>query len=259
MNPKDKISAIRQKFSTYKYDELQHIDSFISKSPKVEDIELKPFPTKIFTFWTGNNAMSEKRATHFNTLQQKANVEVKLITPDNLKEYILNDYPLHTAFENLSLVHKSDYLRCYFMHFYGGGYSDIKATKQSWESAFNQLRHSNKWALGYKELKTKWIAKVGGKTEEIMRKEFRTLIGNCAYICRPQTPFTTEWYNELHKRMDKYADELEKHPGNVMGDNKGYPIPWTKILGDIFHPLCLKYHDKFTYSTTIIPTIKSHR
>jgi hypothetical protein len=53
----------------------------------------------------------------------------------------LPEYPLHPAFKYLSYVHKSDYLRSYFMHFYGGGYADIKkySSNNNWKECFNLL------------------------------------------------------------------------------------------------------------------------
>ena len=84
-------------------------------------------------------------------------------------------------------------------------------------------------------------------------------MGNGAYIFRPQTPFTSEWYAELNRRLDFYAEDLKKFPGNIMGDNEGYPIPWTGILGTIFHPLCLKYSDKLMYDDMLRPNTKDYR
>lgn len=68
-------------------------------------------------------------------LTKNSGVEVKLITPKNLNNYLLPDFPLHPAYDYLSLVHKSDYLRCYFMHFHGGGYSDIKPNYKNWKNS----------------------------------------------------------------------------------------------------------------------------
>ena len=115
----------------YIYKSENYPDSFLSKVIKQTTfiIDKDPVPRKIYTFWTGNNPMSESRQSHFELLKLVSGVEVVLITPNNLSEYILPEYPLHHAFKYLSLVHKADYLRCYFMHHYGGGYSDIKAAQ----------------------------------------------------------------------------------------------------------------------------------
>ncbi len=74
----------------------------------------------IFTFWTGDNVMSESRARCFNLLESSTQCRVILVTKDNLSKYVKN---LHPAYQYLSETHKADYLRTYFMNHYGGGYS----------------------------------------------------------------------------------------------------------------------------------------
>lgn len=256
---KNEWLKFRQRQKPYEYHRENYAGTFIAESDRRTDIELKPFEKVIYTFWTGNNQMSPNRNAAFQQLVQKAGVPVKLITPENLPAYILEQHPLHPAFNNLSLVHKADYLRCYFMHFHGGGYSDIKGTKQSWEPVFELLQDSEKWIAGYPEKKYKSVARPGGILNKELEKNFLTLIGNCAYISRPQTPFTAEWYAELQRRMDNYAPALAQYPGNTMGDNENYPIPWTNILGNIFHPLCLKYHDQLLRTTILFPMVGRHR
>ena len=245
----------------YIYKSENYPDSFLSKVIKQTTfiIDKNPVPRKIYTFWTGNNPMSESRQSHFELLKLVAGVEVVLITPNNLSEYILPEYPLHHAFKYLSLVHKADYLRCYFMHHYGGGYSDIKAAQYNWSPVFDTLDCSNAYFIGYPEIKAEDLAPVEGKIGEDMQCYFSIIAGNCAYIFRKQTPFTQEWYNELLNRMDNYAEQLENNPGNVLGNNPGYPIPWTNILGDIFHPLCLKYTDKILLDNTLRPNLENYR
>jgi hypothetical protein len=80
----------------------------------------------IYCFWTGDNEMSQNRLDGLHNLQTVSECEVILVTPQNLNQYILPDAPLHPGYKYLSETHKADYLRTYFMHFYGGGYSDIK-------------------------------------------------------------------------------------------------------------------------------------
>ena len=67
----------------------------------------------IWTWWTGTNQMSEDRWRSLRGLMRKNRLcDVKLITHD-----IIETLPnLHKGFKFLSEVHKSDYLKCYFMH-----------------------------------------------------------------------------------------------------------------------------------------------
>jgi hypothetical protein len=48
-------------------------------------------------------------------------------------------------------MHKNDFLKVYFMHHYGGGYTDVKHIHASWKPFFDQLYFSNKYAIGYPE------------------------------------------------------------------------------------------------------------
>ena len=59
---------------------------------------------------------------------------------------------------------------------------------------------------------------------------------------------TTEWYNNLIDKLNNKLSELKIYPAKNLRDantkNNKYPIKWTEILGDIYHPLILKYNDK---------------
>lgn len=72
---------------------------------------------QVFAFWTGNNAMSDNRKDCLRTLQTRLEVPLVLVRPKNLEEYIVTDHPLPSEFHLLSNVHKSDYLRSYFMYY----------------------------------------------------------------------------------------------------------------------------------------------
>ena len=49
----------------------------------------------IYCFWTGDNPLTENRKNGLNSLVEKSKIKVVLITPDNLGNYILPDFPLH--------------------------------------------------------------------------------------------------------------------------------------------------------------------
>ena len=83
---------------------------------------LKP---RLFCFWTDNNTMSSDRRNALSSLSNTG-LEVIFVNQDNLSNWVLKNAPLHTSYKYLSSVHKADYLRCYFMHHYGGAYSDVK-------------------------------------------------------------------------------------------------------------------------------------
>ena len=44
------------------------------------------------------------------------------------------------------------------------------------------------------------FARLDGQLGQDLKANFSRIIGNVAYICRPNTPFTQEWYAELLHR-----------------------------------------------------------
>jgi len=203
----------------------------------------------LFCFWTGNNAMSENRKKSLESLIKNSGLEVKLITPNNLNEFIVE--PLHEGYKFLSEVHKADYLRTYFMHFHGGAYCDLKKLEKSWKSCMELfINDDNCYIMGYKEIGPQGCAEI--KNDQAMtlklKQNWTSLIGNGAYICKPLTVFSHEWYNQLLTKMDENLDQLKKFPSKEPRQvySKAYPYPfmWTEILGQIFHPLLLKYKEK---------------
>ncbi|MDM1062252.1 hypothetical protein HXZ62_06685 [Empedobacter falsenii] len=246
-------------------------------------------PEVIYCFWTGDNPLTENRKKGLMELEKNAGVPIKLITSENLHKYIKPNFPLHKGYELLSLVHRSDYLRCYFMHHYGGGYADIKPFNHSWKSAFEKLNNKkDKYILGYPELLYGGLTPVKHSflAEKSIYKNYREkldseekvfndltkhtplLVGVCSFICKPNTPLTLEWYQELHKRMDKAYDLLynfnEKNKEYMIYNeenypDKGYPIPYFHLLGQIIHPLMLKYHKHIIQYKKLLPTLKDYR
>lgn len=197
----------------------------------------------IYCFWTGDNLITENRLLGLKSLSEKSEVEVMLITKDNLNDYVLNNYPLHDCYNHLNPTHRSDYLRCYFMNFYGGGYSDIKSATHSWLNSFDLLSNSpDKYILGYKEIGPGGVAYVGGELYKELTANWFKLIGCGNFICKPHTPFTEEWYNNMMQRMDERSNDLR---------NRGDVLEWTEIMGNIFHPLCLKYSDNIIQDDNI--------
>ena len=227
----------------YKYNKDRYLDFFISKADKTEAY-LSKAKEVIYIFWTGNNEISENRLKGIQSIKDKSGVEVILVTANNLNNYILEDYPLHPAYQYLSYVHRADYLRCYFMLHHGGGYSDIKPCLQSWKNYFEQINNNSKvWSLGVRE-KSGGVPFIDGEIGVDIKKYHNILIGNCAYIFKPNSPVSKEWMEEVHSRLDILKPELTRYPGDAFGKNKGYPIEWSYVLGQIFHPLILKYHEK---------------
>lgn len=201
----------------------------------------------IYCFWTGKNKMSESRKDCLHQLKKVSQCNIILVDIDNLNQYILHNEPLHESYKYLSETHKADYLRTYFMRFYGGGYSDIKRTNGPWIDSFKNLYNSDKWIIGYQE-------DMHGVAYPPLKDKWEYLIGNCAYICKPNTPLVIEWYNTMISLMDEKLVELKKYPATHPQDakenyqNGGYPIGWNEMLGRIFHKIIYKYTDKCLFT-----------
>lgn len=209
---------------------------------------------RLFCFWTGDEVMSNDRSKALPTL---SNTELKVIflNKNNLFQWLLADVPLHPSYNYLSSVHKADYLRCYFMHNYGGGYSDIKVIEDSWLKSYYDLIDSDYLANGYREINCLETARGRGPISDIwLALNFYKIIGCGAFIFKPNTPFTKEWFSSVNRILDEKYDLLKKYPAKSPRDFYGkkldnarkskYPLEWSEICGQVFHPLCLKYYKR---------------
>lgn len=209
---------------------------------------------RLFCFWTDSNPMSNARS---KALSSMPNTDLKVIFIDKheLSSWVLEDAPLHPAFRYLSSVHKADYLRCYFMHNYGGAYSDVKVIQDSWLSSYEELFNNEYLINGYKEISFIETARGRGLLKDIwLALNYYRVIGCGAYICKPNTYFTNEWMDTIHKILDHKYDLLINNPPKDSrdfyqkkhddGSISDYPLRWTEICGEVFHPLCLKYSKK---------------
>ena len=260
------LTIMEQLLHPYAYKPERYAKTFLARTSDSDDANItKPVPRVVYIFWTGDNEMSENRKRNLDIIRSKSGVEVKLITPKNLPEYVLPDHPLHPAYEYLSYVHRSDYLRCYFMNYYGGGYVDLKAISYAMTPMFDRLDASDAYVIGYGERNfeaSAWYDEDDANLRHDMYVYWNKLIGNCNYICRPHTKFTEEWYAEICSRLDAHLEELKKHPSNqdpYANDETGYPIKWTEICGSVFHPLCLKYNKRLLRDRRMLPVFENYR
>ena len=209
----------------------------------------------IFCAWTGNNPMSSQRAEALMSIYKQTCCPVLFLTQGNISQWEIATSPFHPAYTFLSETHKADYLRCYLMHHFGGGYTDLKVTQASWMSFFARLRDSRTaYGLGYQEIGANGVAPCGGALEQELRANYGRLIGNCAYIFRKQTAFTARWLGVTHRLLDLKLEALQRHPAQHPMDQQGlilpdgtvslYPLRWQEILGELFHPLVYEFKDR---------------
>lgn len=249
----------------YHYDAERYAGSFLEQPcefPYSDDF-VKNIERVIYIFWTGDNEITLNRMEGIRSLEKVSGVKVQLITPKNLSEYIKEDDPLPEAYQYLSLNHRSDYLRSYFMYHYGGGYADIKTYFKSWIPAFEKLEQSDAYVIGYPEVGFLGAANHGikdGLLKKDLHYHWRHLIGNGSFICRPHTKMAAEWHTAVRNRLIAYTEQLKKHPAkDIFGKNEDYPLPWAGMQGEIFHPFCLKYHKRLLKDKALKPSFENYR
>lgn len=210
---------------------------------------------RLFCFWTGLNPMPENRLKALKSMVNSG-LDVVFIDRNNIQKWILSEHPLHPAYEYLCAIHRADYLRVYFMHYYGGGYCDIKNINQSWLDAFVKLINTEKLCIGYREVSPLEVARVHSWLYPFMLWNWRKLIGNCAYIFKPNSAMTSLWLHRTEELLNKKHQSLKLNPAKIPEEYKGklvngipskYPLRWSELLGDIFHPLCLEFSNYLLY------------
>lgn len=206
-------------------------------------------PRRIFTFWTGRNELTPNRRAGLKSLATlNPDIPVELITPENLSDLLVAGEPMHPAYDHLSLIHRSDYLSCYALHFHGGGYADLKRATHSWAPVFDRMDDTDAWMAGYRvPVRLMTPNMPDPSLERLMRRFSEQRLGQTAYIARPGTPLTAEWWRWLHIHLDRRMDDLRRNPGNERGDNAGYPLHLNEILAQIIDPLQVKYRTHLLY------------
>jgi hypothetical protein len=222
----------------------------------------------VFSLWMGTNAMSDARKESLLSIQATIGCPSLHLTLQSLPHWCHPEFPIHGSFQFLSAVHRADYMRCYLMHVYGGGYTDVKGTSVNWVPYFERLASSNSVGLGYTEIGPQGVARVGGQLQAQLMENWSKLIGMCAMIFKPQTEFTSEWYSQLHRTLDQKYDLLQKNPARHPQDYQGasftdgttssYPFAWTELLGNILHPLILQRADQILHGE-IAPSFSNYR
>jgi hypothetical protein len=211
----------------------EHRNGMEKNVSMVDSGNLSKINRRIFCFWAGRNEMSENRKKTLTELSKYSRCEVDVITPSNLKYYVLPEHPLHEGYKYLTLKHKSQYLKYYFMHFYGGGFSSIKSTNDTWKHAFNYME----WFE---------MVYVNGSRKKMTDDEdcIRKMLNDCC-IVRPNTEFTHELYERMNRIMDEKLTDLKNMtfvpvPHECNERNRKYPIKMYEI-DDIFYDVLTKY------------------
>lgn len=202
-------------------------------------------PRQLFCFWTGPNSMSMMRRVSLNVLRARSQMRVRLITPRNLRDWLVESDPLHVLYENLSFTHRSDYLRSYFMYHHGGAYSDLKPYWISFGEYAARLESASWDFVGSPERGAYGLA-----IEPKMH--FSNYVSNGAFIFKPYTDFAHEWRLRVEEILNQHSEQLAVNPGTyhpraVKGGAhgadsnpdfpSGYPFRWAQLQGEVFHQM----------------------
>lgn len=218
-------------------------------------LETSSVPRVIWCCWFGST-MSANRIQGLETMRANLGVPLCLVTDRNLNEFVLTDYPLHKAWNYLSDVHKSDYMRIYLLHHYGGGWHDIKPIGTSYAAAFDSFDDKEVYMVGKPEVRH-GAAKVYDEQGRWMPRYRRDLVATNRWIGRAATPLSHEMIDQVEKLLDDNLEQLRLNPAKTPYDRKAksrlfglvkpkraegenYPLEWT-VFGNIFHPLNYKY------------------
>ena len=254
--------TLRARLKPFVWDEERFATSFAGRRlPEDPDFApVVPVRRVIWGVWSGDNAMTPNRRRGWAGVRAlNPSLECVLVTPSTLADVERPGFPIHPSYHHLSLAHRSDYLRAYLMHLHGGGYTDIKPATHDWKPFFDRLDSSDAWAMGYREGGVAWVGDLPRPLADLPRLYHRLLIGDGAFIMRPHSPITALWFDELHKRMDYYADDLARFPGHDADRHRRYPIRWTGILGDITGGVLLRYHQHLLHEPGLRPQMHDYR
>lgn len=195
---------------------------------------VRDVPVRLFVMWLGDNAMSDDRRLAFKSMSENIKVPLEFITKQNLHEWILPNDPLPMCFSKMSLNHQSDFLRAYFLHYYGGGYADIKhySPDNNFSEMFDRInrdrnieiigeRESPRWGLGV-------VPPV--KVPDV-------LLACGWFIIRPFSTVSYELYRRIRLVVLQNSLSVMENPATETHGGKGYPIEYFSVFGRVFHPL----------------------
>lgn len=196
----------------------------------------------IYCFWTDDNPITPNRLKGLETMRANLGVPICFLDKKGIEERILPEAPLHPAYQYLSAVHKSDYLRCYFMHHFGGGYADIKiyGRNNNWKRCFDFINiRKDLYMIGMHEVPN------GSPFQEYNTPEMLEIVlSNGFFIVRQHTEFTKEWLARVEEILDSRYEALVSNPASSPYGGKHYPIGWADILGRVLHRLTVEQYQK---------------
>ncbi len=212
----------------------------------------------IFCMWPGADKLPPDRVTEIFSILANTHCPIVYLDHQSYKKWELPSAPFHPALPYLSETHRSDYLRVYLMHHYGGGYTDIKFTYKHWDVAFKMLRESPALGLGYGIQSASQVAlsPVFDGTPELaeFKANYQAFIGHVAFIFKKNTDLTRDLYQRTVDILDKKLPDLIANPAQTQKDRTGgalpdgsiskYPIHYVEMGPDLFAQSVYKFKDQ---------------
>lgn len=202
-------------------------------------------PRRVFCLWTGDNPMTDIRLRNVEAIRSTigSGIDVVLVTRETLQTWIDPRHPLHPAYEDLSFVHRSDYLRAYLLYHYGGGYVDIKPPLHPWDEAFDRLDSTEgAHCSGFPEIGVQAVGGADPRVARLLRRHYHQSLATQALIFKPHSELAAAWLGGVERVLDARRTQLSECPGDARGRNEGYPLGWTDILERVLRPLLAVYH-----------------
>ena len=176
--------------------------------------------------WTGTNPLPAYLQLCIDSFAHVAveHFHVRLVRPEDVAELLegggrgaVTSGGLHPAYEYLSLVHRSDYLRCELMHAYGGLYCDCDTICcSSLAEAVEALRTSASVLPGL------------GLLHEA---------GMNAGLFRRRSSLTHRWRHALRHRLDVRLGVLQEYRQAFPHSPTEDGLEWNELLRDLVVPL----------------------
>lgn len=242
----------------FTYRPSRYADTFLARD--VAPSAGSEFPARVFAIWAGDNDLTPNRQASLDLIKERIGLPLELVTPSTLERWVVAGHPLPAAYEHLSLVHRSDYLRGYLMHHHGGAYVDIKQPLESWQPSYDRMSADPQvWVTSYSSSHANWIGKLRGRLGRDILVHYRLMFGKSGFMMRSHTPLTAAWMAQMDAVLDGRKHLLAQHQGGVYGDVADYPISWTDLLGRVLDPLTLKYADHVRYDERLLLNFENYR
>lgn len=152
---------------------------------------------------------------------------------------------------------------------YGGSYHDIKFRDKSWKDCWNDddwLNDDTIWIFGRRESNKNAIGYPSGQEE--LRNHYKKLVSMNFVICKPYTPYLHELMEQIYQKLDKHLEKLKQYPALEPGGtvnhmvsipSDSYPLRYLEVMGELFHPLMLKYNKHIKFGIADIINKKRYR